>query len=263
MKTKWIVILCLLAISVSASTESSEAYFLQAKAFEYQGKDTVASYYYGLAYQEDRRSLALGEIYGKSLMKVGMEKDGINILREVTKGMSRAEQWKKAEELGRYIYMTAKDPSDGNLLAYTYFLDGLKTKDPNKKWTARSLWNSLTSEAIKEGRLDDANITLTFFLQNMPEDANAWALQGAVYNMQEDYRTSLKCLVQAATMDSTNYLAWYTMGSSLERISQDMAPQDRQISLRAAVKSFNTALKIKPNDPLSIKYLNYIKELNQ
>jgi tetratricopeptide (TPR) repeat protein len=109
-------------------------------------------------------------------------------------------------------------------------------------------WQQLCFLATKEKEYDRALSTANNFRTVMPHSAVAWRMSGYIYNARKEYTSALPFLAKALKIDSTDALAWFEFGTSLERT------QDK----KKAVLAFKRVLSLRPDDPVAANYLAYM-----
>jgi hypothetical protein len=138
--------------------QSSEEYFIKGRAYTLYGNAASACRMYQEAYQKDSTSVTLGEVYGRSLVGVGKANEGAAILRGAAEERIKVCSWSKAFSLYWDIFLVTGSYSDGNMLAFTMFWEGVENQDTLKIEKAEKVWKVLEIRAMKENKLDTAKV---------------------------------------------------------------------------------------------------------
>lgn len=109
-------------------------------------------------------------------------------------------------------------------------------------------WQQLCYLAIKERKNDLALSTADTFATSMPRLGNAWRMKGYVLNIRREYARAAASLQKAVALDSSDALAWFELGTSLERSGKK----------DDAARAFKRVLVLRPGDPPAANYLAYM-----
>jgi tetratricopeptide (TPR) repeat protein len=109
-------------------------------------------------------------------------------------------------------------------------------------------WEQLCYLELKEKRPDSAAMAVRQFKKNMPRHPQAWRMEGYLFNMRKEYAKAVVSLKKSLELDSTDALAWFELGTSLERLNE----------WEQATSAFKRALALRPGDPAAANYLGYM-----
>ncbi len=140
----------------------------------------------------------------------------------------------------RGLIYASTDRDDSALEEYEKALE----LDPQNE----ELWREYSYMHILGKDVGKAEDVVDRFLSNYPNSGAAWRFKGYVLNMQEKHSEASEALRKAVEIDSTDFYAWFELGSALERLK----------NFDEAAKSFRTVLALKPNDAAASNYLGYM-----
>ncbi len=109
-------------------------------------------------------------------------------------------------------------------------------------------WQQLCFLSLKAKDYDRALSIADSFTAKMPRLATAWRMAGYIYNARKEYSQAIDVLKKALDLDSSDALAWFELGTCLERT------KDRE----KAAMAFRRVLSINPGDPSAANYLAYM-----
>jgi tetratricopeptide (TPR) repeat protein len=109
-------------------------------------------------------------------------------------------------------------------------------------------WQQLCFLALREKKFDRALSVAGAFKDAMPRLADAWRMNGYVCNAHKEYALAIGFLQKAIELDSSDALAWFELGTSLERTS----------AKNEAAAAFKRVLMLRPGYPPAANYLAYM-----
>ena len=192
------------------------------------------------AYEKLYVSDSLGEVYGKTLSLLYY----YNSDYAKAGGLVRKLLADNIDDYELHFYLglvyAAQDSLDAARIEYEKTL-AIRNTFPDA-------WQQLCYVALKEKNMDRALDAALRFNAALPQSAVSWRMEGYVLNARGEFGRALAPLKKAVSLDSADALAWFELGSSLERTKDT----DK------AASAFKHVLSLRPADPQAENYLGYM-----